>query len=226
MQKRRNTESGEIMIEGMIVVIFTLIMLVWILGIFFLYYQKYTVRIVTNDIAKKIAITYDVPSSEVIMGYITEDDLLGRKLYSASDLDEANLSRADSYVKYILDQTNFNGAVQDVKVYLAPRKDAMGRSHLGVITECKFKTPFSEGLEWVGMSGDITYRVESYADSTSLTDYVSTVSVAKAFTEGTIMKGPGVIGSTVKMINSFMAMFGQLSADDPSAQGSAGGGIK
>ena len=215
------------MIEGMIVVVFTLIMLVWILGIFFLYYQKYTVRIATNDIAKKIAVTYDVPSSEVIMGYITEEDLVSRKLYADGNLDEANLGRADSYVKYILDQTNFNGAVKDVKVYLAPRRDAMGRSHLGVITECTFKTPFGEGLEWVGMSGELTYQVESYADSTSLTDYISTVSVAKAFTEGSIMKGPGVIGSTVKMINSFMGMFGQLSADDAGGgSGSAGGGFR
>lgn len=226
MKKHRKGESGEVMMEGMIVVVVTLIMLVWILGIFFLYYQKYTVRIVTNDVAKKIAATYDVPGTDVIMGYITVDELMGRRLYLDSGVDQANSGRADSYVKYMLDQTNFNGTIKEINVSVTSQKDAMGRSHIGVTTECTLKPPFAEGLEWVGMSGEYTYRVTSYADSTSLTDYVSTVSTAKAFTEGHIVKGPGVIGSTVKMINSFMGMFGQLSADNPEVPGSSGGGFR
>lgn len=220
MRRHRKNESGEVMMEGMIVMVITMLMLVWILGIFFLYYQKYTVRIATNDVAKKVAAHYDAPGSEVIMGFITVEELANRPLYLNNGLEEANDGRADSYVKYILDKTNFNGVVKSVDVTVANTVDAMGRSHIKVTTECTFKTPFGEGLAWMGMSGERTYRVVSYADSTSLTDYVSTVTVAKAFTSGAIVKAPGIVGSTVKMINSFMGMFGQLSEADPDASGS------
>lgn len=210
MHEKRNKESGEVMMEGMIVTVFTLLMLVWILGMFFLYYQKYTVRIATNDVAKKIAATYDAPSTDVIMGYITTDEITGRPLYFSDSLDDANDGRANSYVKYIMDRTNFNGAVKEVKVVIDPKSDIMGRSHIKVTTECTFKTPFGEGLEWLGMSGERVYRVTSYADSTSLSDYTSTVILAKSFTSGAVIKAPGIVGSVVKMINSFMGLFAQL----------------
>ena len=41
-------------------------MLVWILGVGFIYYQKYVVRIATNDLAKKVAVTYDSPDSDIV----------------------------------------------------------------------------------------------------------------------------------------------------------------
>lgn len=213
MRKHGKNESGEVMLEGMIVMVVTMMMLVWLLGIFFLYYQKYTVRIATNDVTKKVAAHYDAPGSEVIMGYISVEELANRPLYFNDGLKEANDGRAESYLKYTLDKTNFNDVVQEVKVTVDPSMDAMGRSHIKVTTECTFKTPFGECLEWFGMSGERKYRVVSYADSTSLTDYVSTVTVAKAFTSGSIVKAPGVIGSAVNMVNSFMGLYGQLTEE-------------
>ena len=56
--KKKNCEQGEIMIEGMIVMVITMFILIWILGLGFLYYQRYVTTIVTNDAAVKIASTY------------------------------------------------------------------------------------------------------------------------------------------------------------------------
>nr|WP_304007588.1 hypothetical protein [Ruminococcus bromii] len=43
---RKNGERGEIMIEGMIVMVITMFILIWILGLGFLYYQRYVTTIV------------------------------------------------------------------------------------------------------------------------------------------------------------------------------------
>lgn len=215
MKKFKSNESGAIMIEATIVMVVTMLMLIWILAICFLYYQKYTVRIVTNDVAKKVAATYDLPSTDVITGYIDSKELTSRNMYFNSGVDSANDGRADSYVRYMLARTNFYGTVDadSLMVDVEPTQDAMGRSHIKVTTTCTFKTPFGAGLQYAGMSDIATYKVTAYADSTSLSDYVSTVNVSKAFTSGSILKGPKVVSSIVKMVNSFMGLYGQLTEE-------------
>lgn len=211
MLKHAKKESGEVMIEATIVMVVTLLMLVWILGVGFLYYQKYVVRIATNDVAKKIANSYESPTSDIIMGYISSSDLDKKTVYSSDEMTEINALRTESYVNYIVEKANLYGTVENVDVTLEYQKDAMGRSHVKVTTECTFDTPFGEGLELFGMSGMQTYVVTAYADSTSLTDYISTVTVADAITNGSVIKMPGFVDSTIKMINSFMGMCKQFS---------------
>lgn len=213
MKKRKN-ESGEVMIEGMIVMVITMLMLVWILGIGFIYYQKYVVRIATNDVAKKIAMTYENPASDIIMGYVSKDDILGRALYKTPELTHTNQLRSESYVKYIMDKANFNGTVKAVDVDVTQKHDAIGRSHITVTTECTFQTPFSEGLEIFGMSGKRTYRVTASADSTSISDYVSTFAIVDAFANGSIVSGGKLGKSFVKMINSLAGTYFTYTEDD------------
>lgn len=229
MDKRKGTESGEVMLEGMIVMIITTLMLVWILAVGFLYYQKYTVRILSNDVCKKIAATYDAPETDLITGYIGVNDLSKRNLYVTPSLRAPNEARANSYVKYILDKTNFSGVVdsESIQVSLTPERDALGRSHLKIETECTFHTPFGIGLELFTLSKDTTYRVTSYAESTNLTDYISSVMLADALTNGTFLKGTGFVEKTVNMINSFINLYDQYSDNGESdgAGGSSGGGF-
>ena len=206
----KKKESGTIMIEGMIVIIITMLMLVWILGVGFLYYQKYTVRIVTNDVAKKLASTYDAPSSDIIMGYESQEDITKKRIELPANSVRVNQLRAESYVKYILDKANFYGTIQGVKVTVVPTKDAFSRSHLKVTTECTFKTPFGEGLEFMGMSSVITYSVTAYAESTSMKDHIAAVTMADVLTDGTLLAGTGLVEKTVKMINSFISTYKQL----------------
>lgn len=211
MRKHTRRESGEVMLEGTIVMVVTLLMLVWILGVGFLYYQKYVVRIATNDVANKIATSYDAPSSDIVMGYISAKDFDKKTIYNSSEMDTVNQARTESYVNYILEKANLYGTVEDTVIQLEHSKDALGRSHITVTTECTFNTPFGAGLEIFGMSAKRTYTVTAYADSTSLTDYISTVSIADAITSGAVIKIPGFVDSTIKMINSFMGMCKQFS---------------
>lgn len=203
-------ENGAIMLEGMIVVILTLFVLVWILGLGFVYYQRYVTTIVTNDAAVKIASTYNNTSSDIIMGYVTTEALSGRNLYrrfTSDNLQEINEDRAASYVRYILDKANFVGAVKNVEVELKLVMDSTLRRHVELTTTCTYNTPFGKGLEFFGMSGINTYQVNAYADCTDYADYISTVDYGYAWSKGTFTKGTGVLDSCIKLLNTLVKTY-------------------
>lgn len=123
-------EKGEIMLEGMIVIIITLFILIWILAVGFIYYQRYITNIVANDTAVKIASTYNNPTSDIVMGYVTTEELQSRDLYrgftAESKLKDINEERAKAYVKYMLDKEH-NFDPSDINVNCVT-KDADDKS--------------------------------------------------------------------------------------------------
>lgn len=203
-KNRRKKEEGEVMLEGMIVMVVVLFMLVWLLGLGFLYYQRYIVRIVTNDAAKKIAATYNAPTSDIIMGYISSDSLADRALCATPGLEEINKGRAESYVRYILQKANFAGTVEEADIKLEHVSDGLGRSHVVLTTTCTFNTPFGLGLSFMGGDETAKYRVTAYADSTYMVDYTSAVTAGKYFVGGKFLDGMGFVEDVYKLINSFM----------------------
>lgn len=211
---RKNGERGEIMIEGMIVMVITMFILIWILGLGFLYYQRYVTTIVTNDAAVKIASTYNNPTSDIIMGYVTTEDISNRDLYrgfavgnNSSDLHTVNEDRAASYVKYVLDAANFAGTVKNVDVEMKLVSDSAVRRHIELTTVCEYNTPFGEVFEMFGMSRTAKYSVTASADYTDLADYASTVNFSKSLTDGTFTSGTGFVDSIIKFLNTLVGVY-------------------
>lgn len=210
-ENNEKKENGEVMIEGMIVTIITIFVLVWLLGLGFLYYQRYTTTIVANGAAVKVASTYNNPTSDIIMGYVTTEDLSNRDLYrnfksglSSSDLNDVNEDRAGSYVKYMLNKANFSGVIKDVDVKLELVSDSIVRKHVELNVTCTYNTPFGEALELFGMGGVNTYSVSSYAECTDTADYASTINFTKNFAN---ILNNKLINSTVGMLNSFVEFY-------------------
>lgn len=202
-------EKGVVMLEGMVVMIMTLFVLIWILGLGFIYYQRYTTTIVTNDAAVKIASTYNNVNSDIIMGFITSEDLTKRNLYRGYPSDyqkEVNRNRAESYVKYVLNKVNFIGVVKEVHVDLELVVDSMMRRHVELTTTCTYNTPFKEGLAMFGMEGVRTYQVKACADCTDYADYISTVDFGKALRNGELIS-VSISDKVVGMINKIIAIF-------------------
>ena len=203
--KRYRKESGEIMLEGMIVMVITMFLLIWILGVGFIYYQRYLVTATTNDAAKKIAATYNNPDSDIILGYIDSENLSDRDLYrnfNNNSLHEVNESKAQTYVTYMLEKTNFYGTVEDVDIAMKVVQDSALRKHIEIRTECTFNTPFGQALDLFGMDGRVTYESTGRADCTDVIDYISTVDFASYQ-----LGGSGVSGKITKMINSLIKIF-------------------
>lgn len=194
--------------------VITMFILIWILGLGFLYYQRYVTTIVTNDAAVKIASTYNNPTSDIIMGYVTTEDISNRDLYrgftvgsNSSDLHTVNEDRAESYVKYMLDTANFAGTVNDVDVELKMVSDSAVRKHIELTTVCEYNTPFGEIFEMFGMGRTAKYTVTASADYTDMADFVSTVNFSKSLTDGTFTSSMGFIDSLIGMLNTFVEVY-------------------
>lgn len=208
-------ERGAIMLEGMIVIIITLFILLWILGLGFLYYQRYITTIVTNDAAVKIASTYNNVDSDIIMGYVNTEALSGRNLYrrfSSGCLQGTNEDRAGAYVRYILNKANFVGVVDNVDVELKLVTDSILRRHVELTTTCTYNTPFGEGLELFGMSGINTYQVKACADCTDYADYISTADYRYAWTDGTFLGKGNFFSDIVKLLNTCVKTYNHITS--------------
>lgn len=205
------------MLEGIVVMSITMLVLVWLLAIGFIYYQRYMTTIVTNDAVSKIASTYNNPTSDIIMGYVTTEDVSGRDLYrnfssgsDSSNLLEINERRATEYVKYILDKTNFSGSVKDVDVELRLLSDSPVRKHVEITVTCMYNTPFGEALELFGMKSRNTYSVIACSDCTDILDYYSTVNFSNTLMNGTYTRGTGFVDSVVKLLNTGIRIYNRF----------------
>lgn len=203
------------MLEGMIVMILTMFILIWILGVGFIYYQRYLVTAVTNDIAVKIASTYNNPDSDLIMGYITTEELSERDLYrgfQSGELHDVNEGKANSYVTYMLEHTNFSGTVEDVEVTVDLVADSPIRKHIEIETVCTFNTPFNEVFSMFGMDELVTYGATARADCTDIMEYYSTIEFASFLGSSEFIetRGANTISQIASMVTSFVDLFNHI----------------
>ena len=211
---RSKNERGELMIESMIIVILTMFLLLWILAVGFIYYQRNLVTTITNDAAAKIAATYNNVDSDIVMGYISTEDMVERPLYrnfNNGALKDANETKAEAYVRYMIKRTNFLGTIadpeNDIIVTMDLVMDSAVRKHVVVKTQCAFRTPFGEALELFGMDGDISYEATGRADCTDIADYISTTDFAARLAGGKVVKSK-VLDCLNSLIKVFNKVFG------------------
>ena len=114
------------MLEGMIIVILTMFILIWLLALGFLNYQCGLLRSVTNDAAVKIGMTYNTPTADILMGFVEADELSSRQLYGSfndAEMLSLNTARVKDYVAYRMDKANFVGTIQALDVSLETSAD-------------------------------------------------------------------------------------------------------
>ena len=201
MEKMRDTK-GEVMLEGMIVVIVTVFLLLWIISIGFTYYQRFLLTAITNDAASRIAASYNKPTSDIIMGYVSTEELQDRDLYrgfNSGPLQGVNEMKAKNYISYRLEKSNFTGVIRDVNVRLNHIRDSALRSHVEIVCSCNFKTPLGGIFEAAGGDGTVTFETKSRAESTDVLEYITTVD----FMAGQMNLAP-LDSKVVKLLNSII----------------------
>lgn len=203
---RMKRDSGEVMIEGLIIVILTVFLLLWILAVGFLHYQRYIVTAVVNDAAKKVAATYNNPTSDMVMGFIQVEDLSARDLYrgvESQSLQIANYGRTKSYIEYMLKKLGTSDMIDNINIELNFISDniSSSRGHVVLKATCRFNTPIGEALDFFGMSKLVGYECEAYAECQDLANYISTADFMSGMTK------PFDETKTAKMINSVFKLF-------------------
>ena len=208
-------ESGEIMIEGMFIMIVTMFILFWLIGLGFLYYERYIITIINNDAAKKIAATYNQPSSDMIMGFTSTFNVTHRPVYR--HLDPVNelgtyavaKLKTENYVKYMLDITNFPGAVDSVDVDIHVKVDSVTRKHVIVTSSCTFWTPMAGVFDFFGMGRTQDFEVTSYAEVIDYSEYVAAVNFATGL--GNIFSGSGkLLKGAEKLTNKIIQVLNDI----------------
>jgi len=209
--KRRKSESGEVMLESTIIMVLTMLLLIWILAIGFVYYQKYVTTIITNDTATKIASTYSNPTSDIIMGFVKAEDLSARNLYrnfTADNLVEVHKERAEQYINYQLTKSNFLGTIDNIEVLVELKRDSLTRKHVQITTNVTFNTPFGVALEVFGFESKQTYSMISCAECTDIADYCSTIAYGEYL--GREVRENDFIDSVVSLINSLLSLYNRV----------------
>lgn len=208
---RSGSESGEVMLEGMIVMVITMFMLIWILALGFMYYQRFCTTIIANDAAEKTASTFEYPSTDIVMGYITPGNIASRGLYRhtgestrIASVMSANEMRTAAYIKYRLEKVNFAGVVDKVYVSMKNISDSSSRRHIEITVECSYHTPFGEIFNMFGMDRDFSYKVVSYAERIDYTDSYAVVDLGASLYDGRILSGTGFVESLLKVINTLI----------------------
>lgn len=208
-------QSGEITLEATFIVTMTIFLLLWLLGVGFLYYQRYLTRIAVDDAAVKIASTYNNIQSDMIMGYVETENLTNRDLYrnfnipGNSYLRDINEERANSYIQYTLDRSTGYNTVKSVDTKLDFVMDSVVRKHIKLTVTCTYNTPFGEVLEFMGMDRNATYEVQAMADCTDYLDYASSIAYFDAFATNKFSLGK-MSDSIITMINSLVKLFNHI----------------
>lgn len=196
----KKSERGEVMLEGLIIMVMTMLLLIWLLAVGFIFYQRNLVTAITNDAAAKVAATYNNPSSDLIMGYISAEAIANRDLYRWFDqgqLHDLNEQKASSYINYMLERTNFTGTIDNVEVELEFVSDTALRKHIKITTLCTFNTPFGQVMEVFGMNRQAAYMAVARADCTDIIDYITTIDFASRY-----LSGDEIGGKPVKLLNA------------------------
>ncbi len=207
--KKAKSEKGEIMLESILVMIPTLFVMVFLLSLGFLLYQKWNVQFVADDVASKVAVSYEYIDSNMPNAKVTEQQAqktsLYKYLFSIDKYNEKNAEKGRNYGMKILKLTGYGVGVGNENIEVTVEEDSLARRHVCVEVTGTYKIPFSEGLEIFGIDGTRTFSATSYAECVDVSDHINTVVFGERV--GEILFGESKILET---INTWIGVFKNL----------------
>lgn len=180
-------DNGEVMLEGIIIITMTLFLMLWLMSVGFIYYQKSVVCAITNDAAEKVAASYYYPAADFETGEITQEGILSRPLYRfdmmsdiinssyQTDLVQENYTKVENYISKRIKQTNMFSTIKSYQVDLTHVEDSWYRHHVEVTVSCTFRPALGGVLDFFGMNGTPTYIFSARRDATDILQYITQV---------------------------------------------------
>lgn len=214
-RKKPVLESGEVMIESLIVYLVTFTLLFMVLALMMITYQKFTINTVASDVAVKMAQNIRFSSVDIADGEYSKDDLTSVSAYrylfgKESDLRAKIEKSGIKYATNRLMKTTFKGVVTknntDISVKLI--SDGPALRHITVTVKGEYKLPFDEMLDFFGLSKIKKFEAVESAECIDILDYVNYIDFSKNIVD-TIYGDFGKIGSLVdkvwKIVSEFMS---------------------
>lgn len=184
-QKKYNDESGEVMLESVIVLLLTIMILIAMISLGFLFYQKSMIQTVANETAANIATSYKYTEQSLSHPGISADSLDSLKMFrtsfAVSSLKNTHKDRADDYIDDRIALTNLginsgDPQIDDIEIIV----DNVGRLHVECTISMESEWLFSGALEFFGISdSSIDFTATGRAEIIDITSYASYVHYLK-----------------------------------------------
>ena len=210
----QSDESGEIMIESIIIVIITTIVLIFMISLGFLLYQKSLVSTVANETAAEIAQSYkyngilstDITTQQEALSAL-ESTKKYRYLFSSGALAANSVSIGETYATNRLAQTSFATLEGAPTVLVSTEKADLGRRFIKVTVEVEYTIFLGRALKVFGMDETYTISSTSYAECNDISNYCNTVKFTE-YIAGKIDGATSFTEAVKSMADLFESVFG------------------
>lgn len=202
-RKSNEKESGVLILEATFGLFITMVVMMFLLSIGLLLYQRVLVTIVANQTANDIAQVYklwDVSDN----ASLTKDDVTDIKIFRGfkkDKFDEKNTMKAYTYISSRLKQTSLASPDGMLDVTVETIHDDIGRNHYEISVTQKYVFLFGDILNMMGLRGYDEISTMSRVDAKDMTGYISTVKLYKYLAKKTENL------SFVKTVSSAMGVF-------------------
>lgn len=187
LRRLRRGDSGSLMIDGMIAMLITIMLLVFLMSFGFLLYQRWMVSSIANDTATRLAQSYPYPNADPVIGYLNVDMLSNVPLfrYMGEGLKAENQEKGENYGLWSLKLSSLAYPVDGPHITVCAPADSLGRRHVQVKVTAEYEIPFGGALQYFGLDGTITYQATGYAVCMDMLDYINTIDTVKSLSENT-----------------------------------------
>lgn len=196
-------ESGEVMLEGLIVYTITVFLLFFLLAIFSVLFQAWNVQTIANETAAKAAATYKLADSDLADPYVSVDQITGisrfRYWFGDDSLEREAETKSFEYSQDCLQKTTYTKAVTQPEVAVQVKEDTLARRHIEVTITGEYTVPFGEALSYFGFDSIAHYETTASAECLDLIDYIDTVDFAGKQCSLDIL-GSSLVGAINKMM--------------------------
>ena len=196
-------ESGEVMLEGLIVYTITVFLLFFLLAIFSVLFQAWNVQTIANETAAKAAATYKLADSDLADPYVSVGQITGisrfRYWFGDDSLEREAETKSFEYSQDRLQKTTYTKAVTQPEVAVQVKEDTLARRHIEVTITGEYTVPFGEALSYFGFDSIAHYETTASAECLDLIDYIDTVDFAGKQCSLDIL-GSSLVGAINKMM--------------------------
>lgn len=186
----KENENGEIMLEASIVFVPTLILIMCMLSLSFLFYEQALITTIATEIAADVAKNYKYSARESMgKNTLSEDDMEDGKLFSSTfamgKIENENEELGKAYAKRRIAAATLGIASSDLDVTCDIKPTALGRSYVKVTVSHKSDFFLNEIWSLVGENGEDGvngFSAVAYAECVDLIGYTSMINFTDYWT--------------------------------------------
>ena len=211
-KKLSDRQSGEIMLEASFILVIVIILMLAILSIGFLIYEKVMLVSAANDLAATIAENYKFVGMELGEREIGVDDVAAEKMYrlwfAVPSMESRYKIHADEYAENTVSKLSLGvGGGEPTIDECDIQVDGFGRAHVIVKISAEREIFLGGVLESLGIADRETlFSAQATADCVDITGYAGVVKFASFVCDNPIMKPLNSIASAINNLKDTISI--------------------